>query len=471
MKWMRLHVMLIALMLLALRVLGGIVPVEDARIIARNVYFERVQPFRTIPLEKVIITGEFTVAMAGEPVYFVFNIGNNDGFVIISADDEVYPILGYSFSGSYRTDDHHPAFAAQLNLYEEQILYVRKQESTRLAEIDEVWDKYLDEQFAPAKDILGQTVGPLCKTKWDQDGFYNDSCPGNSVTGCVATAMAQVMKAFAWPVKGKGSYSYTHPSYGVQYANFGNTTYKWSQMTNEVVSPNAAVAQLIYHCGVSVDMNYSPGGSGASMYRAKDAFYYFFRYSPFVRLVNKSDYTDIYWKILIRAQHMNGRPVMYSGPGHAFVCDGFQYHDHFHFNWGWGGSYDGYFYLNDLRPGYYNLTNGQDAIVDNYPDTATKYEQIGEGGMRSLLEGDLVQFNPNPSPDGRIRLTMMNDYTGDVTITVFDPSGRMKEQLVIRKEHEWEVADVNFEHLGSGFYLARIQIGNQTINQRFIINR
>lgn len=446
---------------------AGLVPLKDARLIARNLYFERVQAFKPMKMSMIEITEEFTVGMAGEPTYYVFNIGNNEGFVLVAADDLVYPVLGYAFTGRYAPNNHHPAFAAQMQLYELQILYARETDPLVIPEIAEVWDKYRREQFTPAKDI--QTVGPICKTTWDQGGFYNDSCPGNSVTGCVATAMAQVMKAFNWPPKGKGSYSYTHPSYGLQSANFGITSYNWSAMPNAVSAPNPSVAQLMYHCGVSVDMSYSPGGSGASMFRAKDALYMYFRYSPFIRTAQKSAYTDIYWKILIRAQHMNGRPVMYSGPGHAFICDGFQYPDHFHFNWGWGGSYDGYYYMTSLVPGGNNFTNGQDAIIDAYPDSTTKFDVFGEGGMRYISEGEQVQINPNPSADGMVNLVLLNGYTGEVQISVTDIKGSLKDRFTLSKQSEWTTERLNLAHLGSGFYLVILRMGNQSAVCKLLI--
>ncbi|MFO7722525.1 MAG: thiol protease/hemagglutinin PrtT [Bacteroidales bacterium] len=468
---MKLRIAFVGLILCMVMTLGlqaGRVSVDDARQVARNLYFERIQAFKALPLEMVKISGEFTVSLAGEPVYYVFNMGNDEGFVIISAEDQVQPVLAYSFQGSYRTDDHHPGFAAQMKLYEEQIAECRGKTMLRVADIEDQWNKYRNAHFTASKDVKGATIGPICKTTWDQGGYYNDSCPGNSVTGCVATMMAQVMKAFAWPPQGKGSYSYAHSYYGVQKANFGNTTYNWSAMPNVVSAPNAPVAQLMYHCGVSVDMNYSPGGSGASMHRAKDALYLYFHYSPFIRIAQKDAYSDIHWKILVRAQHMNGRPVMYSGPGHAFVCDGFQYHDHFHFNWGWGGSYDGYYYLTSLRPGNYNFSNGQDAILDCYPDTTTKFEVIGEGGMRSLMDGDEVQLVPNPVTDGKVQLTLMNDYTGPVVVTVTGLTGRQYDRFLINKETEWSVDELPLPHLKSGFYIMVIEMGNQVIIRRFL---
>lgn len=468
MKGIRIFLFAIIFLVVTFNVDGRIVPLEEARSIARNLYFERVQSFRSIAPEQVKISEEFTVSMAGEPVYYVFNIGIEEGFVIISADDRVFPVLAYSFSGRYNTDDHNPAFQSWMQIYEEQILDCRGKELFRYAEIEEAWEKYSRDDFSPAKNI--QTVGPICKTTWNQGKYYNDSCPSNSLTGCVATAMAQVMKAFNWPPKGKGSYSYSHSYYGLQSANFGNTTYKWNEMPNVVTSPNPAVAQLMYHCGVSVDMSYSPGGSGASMYSAKDAFIFYFRYSPFIRLEQKNSFTDIYWKILIRAQHMNDRPVMYSGPGHAFICDGFQYPDHFHFNWGWGGSYDGYYYMTSLRPGSHNYTNGQDAIVDCYPDSTKAIEGAGEGAKR-ISDNDEIQIMPNPVTDGALTLAMINDYTGDVVVTITNVAGQVFDRFIISKESEWSKTELNLGYLTNGFYMMHLEAGQETYRKKFLVSR
>jgi hypothetical protein len=464
----RVAIAMIALLLITTKTFGAVVQVEDARTVAKNLYYERVQAFRSVPFSQIKIMEEFQISMASELLYYVFNIGNDEGFVIISAEDLVHPVLAYSFHGKFRPDDHHPSFLMQMKLYEDQILDARYEKALPVSEIDEVWTKYRKANFTPAKDI--QTVGPICKTTWDQGGYYNDSCPGNSVTGCVATMMAQVMKAFNWPPKGKGSYSYVHTYYGVQAANFGNTSYNWSGMPNVVSAPNAPVAQLMYHCGVSVDMGYSPSGSGASMHRAKDAFYMYFQYSPFIRVAQKSAYTDIYWKILVRAQHMNGRPVMYSGPGHAFICDGFQYPDHFHFNWGWGGSYDGYYYLTSLRPGNSNYTNGQDAIFEAYPDTTKKSDGFGDGRM--FLDGDAeMLLSPNPVAEGRTELSLINSFSGTVYITVRNLSGQIVARFSVVKHDEWSRTDLDLSHLNAGFYLLSAEFGSRTLNQRLVVAR
>jgi hypothetical protein len=445
------------------------VPINEARTIAKNIYFERVQSFESISFESVVITEEFTYKSGDETIYYAFNIGKEKGWVIVSAIDNVFPVLAYSFKGSYNENDQHVSFKEQMNLYEKQIVQAIEKKVVPRIEVTNAWATYKKDNFKPAKDI--QTVGPWCETSWDQSPYYNDSCPGGSVVGCVATAMAQILRYFEHPVQGEGQHSYTHPAYGVQSANFGNTVYNYANMPMMLSGPNADVAQISYHCGVSVNMSYSPGGSGASMWSARDAFAMYFKYYPFSKMVQKGAYSDIYWKILIRAEHINARPVMYSGPGHAFICDGFQYPDHFHFNWGWGGSYDGYYYMDNLTPGYYNFTNGQDAIIDNYPDNTAK--SAGDGSSRVnqafIPEGEEFNLMPNPS-NGKFKLALINQWEGDINCSIMDASGRLIKTFNINKDSEWLVEEMDLMNLGSGIYMLSLSNGSERIHRKFIIN-
>lgn len=204
---------------------------------------------------------------------------------------------------------------------------------------------------------------PLMTTKWNQSPYYNALCPANSVTGCVATAMAQIMKYWNYPAKGTGFHSYNHPTYGTLSANFGGTTYQWSSMPNTVNSANNAVATLMYHCGVSVNMDYSPQSSGAYVIQdsptpqacSEYALKTYFGYRSTLQGVQRNNYNQTQWINLLKIELNAGRPVLYagfgSGGGHAFVCDGYDNNNFFHFNWGWGGSSDGYFQTSALNPG------------------------------------------------------------------------------------------------------------------------
>jgi len=206
---------------------------------------------------------------------------------------------------------------------------------------------------------------------------------GHAFGGCVATAMAQIMKYHAYPTQGIGSRTYSDPvnrnyysdipgsAYGTQSADFGNTVYNWAAMPNAISGSNYEIARLIYHCGVSVDMNFGPEGSSGSTSTASDSLKKYFKYDDSVSFFSKSGYTDATWISMLRADLDAGRPILYSGSGtgggHAFVCDGYQATNHFHFNWGWGGYLDGYFYLTALTPEGRNYTNDQDAVLNILP--------------------------------------------------------------------------------------------------------
>jgi hypothetical protein len=201
--------------------------------------------------------------------------------------------------------------------------------------------------------VEAASAGPLLSTKWNQGQYYNASCPvdaegtdGHVPVGCVAVAMAQVMKYHNYPVTGTGSHSYSHPVYGTLSANFGATTYNWASMPDSLSKYDSDVATLLYHVGVSVEMDYTPDQSGAYMSDAAYALETYFKYSNSLSYVWKSSYSTDEWTTILRTEIDNKRPILYSGHGtggHAFVCDGYSGSDYFHFNWGWGGSEDNYF--------------------------------------------------------------------------------------------------------------------------------
>ena len=258
-------------------------------------------------------------------------------------------------------------------------------------------------------------VAPLIQTKWNQNKYYNNLCPavsdgidGKAFTGCVATAMAQIMKYWSYPSSGIGSHFYTWREQTLS-ANFGETTYDWNNMADYYeyyyvngTDPYAqglpepseveisAVATLMYHCGVSVEMNYggnSTGGSGAANYYVANALKTYFNYKNTAQHKQKSYnstvyYTDDQWIAMLKAELDADRPIQYGGQdpnpnggGHAFVCDGYNSDDYFHFNWGWAGHYNGYFSINNLDTGAYGeagsgngvYTRDQEAVIGIEP--------------------------------------------------------------------------------------------------------
>ncbi len=376
--------------------------------------------------------------MSEIPLVYVFAMGDNHGFVLVSGDDVAWPVLGYALDGTYPTDRMPDNFRKWIQGYEQQIMLALENRTLATESTTEQWGKLINNQLASTPSDA-KAVNPLLSTTWDQSPYYNALCPGGSVTGCVATAMAQVMKYWNHPAQGTGMHSYNHPTYGTLSANFGSTVYQWSSMPNSVNSSNNAVATLIYHCGVSVDMNYSPQSSGAWVVEdddpicAESALKNYFGYSTSLHGEKRDNgYSTSQWINMIKGELDGARPVLYagfgSGGGHAFVCDGYNSSDYFHFNWGWSGYYDGYFSIDALDPGGtgtgggtggYN--SGHQALIGVVPYTATT--------SYNLALYDWVSISPNPIAYGEafsVHTDIANfgtgSFNGDFSAVVFDQS-------------------------------------------------
>ncbi|MFC2100429.1 C10 family peptidase [Bacteroidota bacterium] len=343
-----------------------------ARKVALNFYYEKLLTSNPEEVKSNIIISESFIEKSGDQVlYYIFNI--NKGFIIISGDDDLYPVVGYSFEGNYNHKDSPPAFEAWMENFSENVQYVRTHQTERNIKIQNVWQTYSAENFQINKSG-SKVVSPLLSSKWNQNNGYNSMCPAHNngpggfcYAGCVATAMAQIMYYYKYPTTGIGSHSYNHPHYGWLTANFGNTNYQWSSMSNYINSNSVnAIAELIYHCGVSVNMYYRPDGSSANSYYAYTSFKQYFNYSLASQFLAKSSFDPEDWDSVLCENLDAGKPIYYSGSGsgggHAFVCDGYQGTDFFHFNYGWSGYNDGYFYLNNMDFSY-----GQQAIVNLAP--------------------------------------------------------------------------------------------------------
>jgi hypothetical protein len=357
---------------------AGNVSPETARKAGIRFYSERVSLYKTADLPGIAVSESFTEKRNGEPVYYVFNF-TDKGFIIVSADDAVTPVLAYSYDGTYSLQDPPPQFVSWMEGYAKQIEYARINGMAAGEEAALAWKRLLSENGPdPTPELPSTDVAPLLISTWDQGAGYNALCPadpagpdGHVWAGCVATAMAQVMYYYRYPETGMGSHCYTPWGYSEQCADFGATTYRWNEMLNSASYPDTAMAELIWHCGVAVDMMYSPSGSGAYSNDAAYALRNYFKYSPDLQLLSKDSYSEEEWKAILMDNLDNKHPMYYHGfgsGGHAFNVDGYQGTDYFHFNWGWSGYYNGYYYLDNLNPGGNNFTNGQGAIVNFYPD-------------------------------------------------------------------------------------------------------
>jgi len=359
---------------------------SEAETVARNFYLENYQLTKKKPLSIFKFKKEQTTLKNGQSkALYVFNNETNEGFVIVSANKAVYPILAYSLNESFNEKEIPPVVKEWLDGYKEQIETLGKFKSLANSKVKVAWEKYSDPSFesklsSSVLKSLKKDVSPLLTTTWNQGRYYNALCPetvsggsgGHVWAGCVATAQGQIMKYYGYPEHGVGEHSYAHSVYGEQSANFGAATYNWVNMPNSLGSHNTDVATLLYHCGVSVNMNYGPSGSGASGGAPKNSLINYFKYSTNTLYTSKGNYTGEDWKNLLKREIDEGRPMYYVGRGsggHAFNCDGYQGDDYFHFNWGWGGSYNGYFYLDDLTPGGHTFTNSQAVLVGSVPQT------------------------------------------------------------------------------------------------------
>ena len=370
-KILKFFISLLSLMSL---VAGGYaihVPQQEARVIASQFYRNH-HPGGVISSE---ISEVFTAEYQMVPTFYTFNFATG-GFVIVAADDASLPILGYSFENQMPREVVNPAAKEWLDGYSKEIYEIIGHVLSNTGTRPE-WDAI--QHGNPDRSPMN--VDPLLTTTWDQGCYYNALCPadpaagwscGHVYTGCVATAMAQIMKYHNFPPQGVGSHSYTHPLYGVQTADFGSTTYNWTSMPNNVGGANSAVATLMYHAGVSVDMQYAVDGSGAYSDDVPDALKNYFNYKPGVRIEYKNNFPNAEdFKNLIRGDLDDQLPVYYSGSGsagHAFVCDGYRLSDgKFHFNWGWSGSSNGWFTIGSLNPGGYTFNNDNAVVLQIKP--------------------------------------------------------------------------------------------------------
>ena len=349
---------------------------------------------------KVLIlahTFQHTKSSESSVAYYVFNVGDNQGFVIVSGDDIARPILGYSTQGQYEHENLPPNFADWIEDIGNAIAATVAQQYESSEQIQGEWAAYMDKNasyFSPQRS--SNAIEPLIQTKWDQDNPYNLQCPVTDgyycYTGCVATAMAQIMKYYNHPVQGTGTipayYTNTNGTYIPAINLDTQTPYDWDNMVNiyyNVSTTQAqknAVAQLMYHCGASVKMDYTPQGSGAGGIRSAAINY--FGYDRALRYERREDYSDTQWISMLKQELDAGRPVYHSGASntgaHAFICDGYDNQDYFHFNWGWSGSSDGYFTVTPLP----NYPYSNSIYVNFKPDEGAPCIPISQGTTGNL---------------------------------------------------------------------------------------
>ena len=335
-------------------------------------------------------------------IFYVINL-NPKGFILVSTNNFLMPILGYSFDNNFKFGEFPSNIDYLFDLYTKEL----NEQVIRNKQKDYISDEWKKFSNAVKYQESRSSVNPLISARFDQGSGWNELCPtdasgpgGQALVGCVAVSMAQVMHYWSYPSVGYGSHGYNHWDYGYQYADFGNAYYNYNEMPNSY--PTIESQELLYHCGVAVNMGYGSDGSGANVFgngntteRAMKDYFLF-----------KNDLYDIspgnnesQYRSTLQNELNGNRPIIYVGysndGGHAWNIDGYD-DDYFHNNWGWGGSQNGYFLLSSLN----GFDDGQGALINIEPQSLDNPNVVLQNYNyeESSGDGDLVA-NPGESID------------------------------------------------------------------------
>lgn len=350
------------------------------------------------------------VTQSGSPAAYVFNYAGGRGYMILAGDDVAMPVLGYNEQGNINADALPPQLEWWLQEYARQIEYAAAHGAMPVSS-----------SARPAGPEVA-AIAPLIKTHWDQGEPYNGKCPilnaERTYTGCVATAMAQVMKYFNYPEVGQNSISYNDDDgCGKRLTlNFAQRRFDWDNMLDNYTPGKyteeqaEAVASLMQATGYSVKMSYAADASGALAMNIRHGLIRYFNYDPNMEYALRSYYSTTEWKQKIIDNLQNVGPILYGGAsmlggGHSFILDGYDGNGYFHFNWGWSEMSDGYYLLDALNPsslgagggagGGYNFT--QDALFGVQPPTGKPAEEeviqlTQQGSLSATVENDSLKL-------------------------------------------------------------------------------
>ncbi|MDO4819715.1 MAG: C10 family peptidase [Prevotella sp.] len=336
-------------------------------------------------------------SQAGVADVYAFNVEDNGGFIVIAGDDKVVtPVLGFSDKGRFPT-------SLPENLKSWMDEYARQIEYLRNSGYEAQQHKETPRFSEPDASIPEQ----LITTQWAQTEVYADSCPLRTFSGCVATAMAQVMNYWKWPKNGRGSHiNYYYPTQNVCFAQ---SEYDWDNMLNtyngtETDEQKAAVAKLMADCGASVNMQYDKSESYTYPLLIPRALISYFRYSPTARYFEREGFKGD-WDAVLLDEIKAGRPVCYNGlspfsGGHAFICDGYRGDGYFHFNFGYAGEGDGFYLTTAIIDPIFGYNYEQNMVTGICPD----YDGKGEDTI----------FCFSDYGDGTAQLDFVNNINGSL---------------------------------------------------------
>lgn len=466
---MRKFTLVALLMLVGLGISAKDITQSQALRIAQNFLHKNERVKKVASLEnanqlKLAYTGNAT---DGGNCLYVFNINTSKGFIIVSADDQTNEILGYSDTGSFDPNQMPENMKNWLGSYVDQISYVKSHTAQNNLK-------------APSFSYQKEVQPLLGNIQWNQDSPYNDQCPvydisSRCATGCVATAMAQVMYYNRWPEKGVGTHTYS-PSIlnGKELtADFGNTTYAWDDMLpiynkNSSEESQEAVARLMLHCGISVDMQYS-SSSGAGSLPVPIALATYFNYDKGIAYRTRQNYSTEEWQKIIIDELDHGRAMIAMGRssagGHCFVFDGYDKDGLVHVNWGWGGMSNGYFRTTALLPASQGIGGAEGGFNYNQylvtgiqKPQANTFEDIELVSSEGLVPSK-TQVNADEKIDFDLHGTLYNAGWKDAKVyfglTVEDAKGNIVKAISLD-----ETDSVKYGYSYSGLSYKDIAIGS-----------
>lgn len=420
------------------------VSLEKARQIAETFFGSRplTRTSSSVDLKMVWDGGSRqTKGPADAPTFYVFDNASGPGFVIVAGDDLAKPVLGYSFENEFVVEGMPENVKAWMDGLEEAVTLARNNPSAF---------------NVPTSSAVGNVVLKHETAKWNQSAPYNNLCPfdgeSRSVTGCVATAVAIVMRYHKWPESGEGTIpAYTTSSKGISVSAIElGYEYDWDNMPltypqyGYTDAQAQAVARLMADCGAMLTMDYSADASGTACELIPGALDSFMKYDGSIGAYSRAFYTDEEWHAMMRQELADNGPVIYSGNdgsvGHAFVLDGYTDQGYYSLNWGWGSYCDGYYTLDALNPsgqgiggseGGYNL--GQTAILN------VKKEEGGYADVRGViytyndisgLQADRTVFEPGVTfllSTGLLVNAGSETFTGPMGFVIMDADDQAKE--------------------------------------------
>lgn len=426
---------------------------------------------------------------ADNNLLYAFDRGTANGFVVVAGDDRAPQILGYTDTGSFDISNMPENMRWWIQQYEQQMRYLQDNPKARLT--------------SPKRNV--NVVAPLLgEIEWNQESPYNANCPymsyydedeeetvsGKAPTGCVATALAQVMRYHKWPNESKGNISYTTYTLKQNITADLNATYNWDLMlptytgVTATDEQKAEVAKLMYNVGAALKSDYTPSGTGATDVDVVPTLVRYFNYDPGARYVQR-DYTavNIYEQGLINEIEA-GRPVPYGGvtkknEGHFFVLDGINEDGYYHINWGWGGLSNGYFLISSLDPD----AQGVGGSTSTY--TAFKYHQLYISGLQkpqeesktgwNIMADDISKINDTYAKGDEINTTIYDAYNNSCTYDtlkcklywdIYDSDGTIIEKNFIK--NDTLALNYGFDKLTTNFKIpADIADGEYTVKLDF----